>query len=601
MLRLNHKNLMKPIRKFPGLSFILGGSIILLSLLHAQDTATPVQSAPPDSVVQLTAESQGLNLVAPADLPEYGTFWNVTTNGVMAPWPCPPPNTPNLPIYDLTGTGEQFLVDNTGGKVSLDGQQSVQEALAALSEAVGNLINQVQDSVAVRSLARAFGMAEDSSSDVSPMFASFDTNGLWLQISGVTNGTTYLTLNNASNLVYEIYSKTDLTATNWDIAGEVFPTDTNCMPFTVPALDGTNLYIWARDWTGITSGGNTTPEWWFYKYFRTVDLSDTNLDSQGNTLLADYTNGTDPNIIEFTIEAANDYVNTTLPNLQVAITAGTPDYYAVLVNGDSSTNWLPFVETNLMVTLGTTDGIYNVAIGLRGLPADATQTWQEYSLTLDRVPPVLTITNPLLAGAAGTVIKPYLQLQGSADEPLASLSYDISNAVGVATNLDAFVTDQCFDTNKFDFTTNYFQAYDVPLATNINYITLRAGDRAGNVTTTNFTVTLDYTAATNPPVVTLIWPTDGMAVSGTNITIRGTMSDETGAVWRRWWTATATPTRFNGLVERNNMFWVENVPLNGTNQISVQATDAAGNVTTTNFTVYAEQSHFDDRQHANRG
>jgi hypothetical protein len=39
------------------------------------------------------------------------------------------------------------------------------------------------------------------------------------------------------------------------------------------------------------------------------------------------------------------------------------------------------------------------------------------------------------------------------------------------------------------------------------------------------------------------------------------------------------------MVERNHMFWLENVPLNGTNQISVQATDAAGNVTATNFTV----------------
>jgi hypothetical protein len=41
------------------------------------------------------------------------------------------------------------------------------------------------------------------------------------------------------------------------------------------------------------------------------------------------------------------------------------------------------------------------------------------------------------------------------------------------------------------------------------------------------------------------------------------------------------------MVERDNMFWVDNVPLNGTNQISIEATDAAGNVTTTNITVKA--------------
>ena len=55
-------------------------------------------------------------------------------------------------------------------------------------------------------------------------------------------------------------------------------------------------------------------------------------------------------------------------------------------------------------------------------------------------------------------------------------------------------------------------------------------DLAGNTATTNFSVTLDYTTATNPPVVNLIWPQDGMAVCGTNITIRGTMSDETGTI-----------------------------------------------------------------------
>ncbi len=41
-----------------------------------------------------------------------------------------------------------------------------------------------------------------------------------------------------------------------------------------------------------------------------------------------------------------------------------------------------------------------------------------------------------------------------------------------------------------------------------------------------------------------------------------------------------------GLVERNGMFWVEGLPLSaGTSSIELTATDAAGNVNTTNFTV----------------
>jgi hypothetical protein len=70
------------------------------------------------------------------------------------------------------------------------------------------------------------------------------------------------------------------------------------------------------------------------------------------------------------------------------------------------------------------------------------------------------------------------------------------------------------------------------------------------------------------------------------------MSDETGTLLATVisddGTTRATNT-LDGLIERDNRFWVENVPLNGTNWITVQATDAAGNVTVTNFTLYPSQ------------
>lgn len=572
---------MKSIRNALLLSFVCIGLIALASQLQAQNTTTP------DSIVQVTAEAQGLNLVSPSDLPEMGTFWMVDSNGFLSPNPCLPPNASNLPIYNIAD--DVFLVDSTDGQVATDGQQSVQDALASLADSVGNLINQVQAALAPRTLARAFGMAEtmDSLSDASPLVATFDTNQLWLEITNYDSNFAYLNLHNGTNYVYCVWSSTNLSG-GWQIETELFPTgdQTNVLPFTVQELERQNLFLRAMDWTGITSNGNTVPDWWFWKYFGTVDLSDSTPDSSGNqTLLDHYNSQTDPNVITFSIEAANDFVNTTFPNLQLAITAGTPSYYAVLINGDTTTNWLPFVATNLMVSLGSTDGVYNVSIGLRGLPADATQTWNDYAFTLDRVPPALTLTNPVLSGAAATVIKPYLQLQGYASEPLSSLSYDISNALGIVTNQNAFVTDQCFDTNHFDFSTNFFQAYDVPLATNANFITLRVTDRAGNTTTTNFNVVLDYTMATNLPVVALIWPQDGMAVSGDTCTIRGTMSDETGTIMAQVVNGDGTTNLIAGLVERNGMFWIENVPLNGTNQISIQATDAAGHVATNNFTI----------------
>ena len=222
------------------------------------------------------------------------------------------------------------------------------------------------------------------------------------------------------------------------------------------------------------------PDWWEYCWFGDYTHTGGELDANGNTLLSDYQSGADPydpNVIAFTIEATNDYVNTATVGVQLAITAGTPAYYAVLINGQTTKNWLPFVSTNLTVSLGATDGVYDVNVGLRGYATNATQAWSDYRFTLDRVVPVTAITYPVLSGGAATVTKPYLQVQGLANEQLSSLTYDINNALGVVTNLDGFVTDQVFDTNRFDFTTNYFQCYDVPLATNgPNIITVHATD-----------------------------------------------------------------------------------------------------------------------------
>jgi hypothetical protein len=333
------------------------------------------------------------------------------------------------------------------------------------------------------------------------------------------------------------------------------------------------------------------PDWWIWSWFGDYAHTGNDLDTRGNTLLYDYQGGNDPIDVAFSLGAANDYVNHTNVSLQVEVTAGRPACYAVIINGSTATNWLPFSTTNLSFNLGTTDGVYNVKMGLIGSGEVAIAAWQSYTFYLDRVAPHLAITNPVIAGGSATVIKPYLQLQGLADEPLASLSYDISNTAGLFTNLDAFVTGQYFDTSKFDFTTNYFQAFDVPLATNGNFITLRVTDRAGNTATTNFNVTLDYTMATNPPVVSLTWPEDNMAIYGTSFTVRGTISDETGTVQAQVVDEAGNTNIVAGLVERNGTFWVENLPLttNGNHVVTLTATDAAGNVTTTNITVFESE------------
>ena len=126
----------------------------------------------------------------------------------------------------------------------------------------------------------------------------------------------------------------------------------------------------------------------------------------------------------------------------------------------------------------------------------------------------------------------------------------------------------------------------MPLVVGTNKITLTASDRAGNVTTLSTNIVLDYTGATNAPVMSFLWPSNGMYMSGNSFYIRGNISDETATMTAQWVDAGNNTNVFTGIVERNGMFWVENLPLAaGTNVVYLTATDAAGNVSSTNLSV----------------
>jgi hypothetical protein len=545
------------------------------NLACAQDTAAP------DSIVQLAAQSEGLSLVSAADVPEEGTFWLVMSNGIV-PDPAPLFD-PSLPIYAITTNG-QYLVDATDGQVALDTGQTVEDALADLAADVTNLIGQIQNPPVSRSLT----MHAMDEGGFTPDF-SFDTNGLYLQINTVSNGLASLNLFNGTDTVYAIWGTTNLALpmTEWQVETELWPTNdtTNTLPFTVDAGDNANLFLRAQDWTGVTANGNETPLWWLYYWFGTdgLSLSDGTLDSQGNTLLYDYENGVDPNPIQFSLQFTNDYFNANPAYGTIAVSSGAPFYEAILINDTNLADavWQPYTSTNASVTFGT-NGIYNVYVGLRGLPTNALQTWTGTQLTYDTVPPTLAVTNP----TDGAVCVPTIQLQGYANETLGSLTFDVSNAAGIFTNQTGCLTGQFYDTNLIQFTTNYFQCYDVALTNGVNQITLHATDLAGNTTISNFSYTLSYDGVTNPPALTLIWPQNDALVSGSSFTIQAQVGDATAGIM-------ATITDTNGdtnivpaLVERNGAVWVENLPLNGgTNTVTLTATNAAGLVNTTNFNV----------------
>jgi hypothetical protein len=339
------------------------------------------------------------------------------------------------------------------------------------------------------------------------------------------------------------------------------------------------FFVWARDWTGVTSGGNQTPDWWFWEYFGTVALSDANQDANGNSLLSDYTNNVVPAIFTFSgVQVANNYVNATPTPAQLEIT-GYPYYVSVLVD-DANFNdavWNTYSSPNVAVNLWP-QGWHDVWIGLRGHADDASAAiWQYKRLKLDYTPPSLVITSPTNS------TMPVIQLTGYSPEALASISYGLSNAVTVVTNQQAFITDQSYSTNTWEFTTNYFQCYDVPLTNGLNVITLHAMDLAGNVTT--LTTNIICTGNTNLPGMTLLWPQDGMQMSSNSFTIQGRVDDPTASVSVTAVDSSGNTNVINGRTGRDGIFWIENVPLSaGTTMLALTAINATG-VTTTDFTL----------------
>jgi hypothetical protein len=164
--------------------------------------------------------------------------------------------------------------------------------------------------------------------------------------------------------------------------------------------------------------------------------------------------------------------------------------------------------------------------------------------------------------------------------------YDLSNATGSFPNQPVLILDQYQSLNTWEFTTNTFQAFDVQLAGGTNLITLHATDLAGNQTATNLTFILDYSNKTNPPVIQLASPQNGVQIGASSFTLRGWTADPTVTVRAEMAGTNGNPSTFVGLVERTGQFWVDNIPLaGGTNVVALTITDAAGNSSSTNISV----------------
>ncbi|MEI7807538.1 MAG: hypothetical protein WCJ07_03525, partial [Verrucomicrobiota bacterium] len=393
---------------------------IILCLAARAQLSSLIQgtlTSAPDSIVQITADAMGLEPVAYADLPRGGTYWWVTPSGAAAPLPFPPLDR-IVPIYTIADG--QFLVDDTGGQVaqralrwnvtqSRSSSQTV-SAVDRLGNAVADLIEQIQQTHFERTMMMSLGFpspGEGGGGTNGGDYGNYstytiDTNLLWLEITNVSNGWSYLNLHSGTNAfstnqVFAIWTKTNLLDANWTIEKEVWPSDPNCQPFTMQNFDRPILFFRAQDWTGVTGSGNITPDWWLWQYFGTTALSDTNLDANGNTLLSDFTNNITPTVFKYTgLVVPNNYVSSSQPTVQLDV-AGAPYYIATLVDDSNFSNavWNAYSGSTVTVNLGSVQGWHEVWIGLRGHADDPkSAVWQLKRLKLDWTPPTLVITNP---------------------------------------------------------------------------------------------------------------------------------------------------------------------------------------------------------------
>ncbi len=137
---------------------------------------------------------------------------------------------------------------------------------------------------------------------------------------------------------------------------------------------------------------------WEMLYFGHLGLDpNEDYDNDGTNNLQKFVNGADPNKISFSFSVANQYVTTNIVSGVITILGGVPSSIALLVDTNifAGANWTAYTSSNLTITLGTHQGPHDIWIGLRGLPANAQQTWEETTLVLDSVLPTIAIINPV--------------------------------------------------------------------------------------------------------------------------------------------------------------------------------------------------------------
>lgn len=279
----------------------------------------------------------------------------------------------------------------------------------------------------------------------------------------------------------------------------------------------------------------------------------------------------------------------TTSNTQISLTViigrETPDAIAVLVGTprppleSPSIKWLRYTNW-LRVDLGDTDGDRSIYVAARWKGARYSYHGTGFDVTLLRARPKIWITRPETLVTSRSPV----QIQGRAGKHIVQCSYDHLDQAGqmLAQNEDGLAG------------SNYpggdpqaaFTLFDVALSLGTNQFVLRCTDEGGNTTTTNFFVVYSTAGDKQPPRFQMVqFPQPGGSVAGDKFTARGHV-DDPSATLTGWISGGGVTNRLTGLIERDGFFWYEDLPLAlGTNQLTLIATDSAGNSSFTNFPV----------------
>ncbi|HEU5124206.1 MAG TPA: hypothetical protein VFW05_09110 [Verrucomicrobiae bacterium] len=598
------------------------GFVVGILLLAASQTTLPAQTQ-----TLLTAEEAPVEMVLlqSEEIPVCGTFYLLSdlaqTPAGAPPYPCVPPKAASAPVYQIEDN--LFVVDDLAANQSVFEAASVNSITEELEEQIQTLVQSVRTARANRAMSLAMFGTEFETQSTMSFAETYSTDDLWLELVSKTNELANFMIHpptaEEGTGVYDLFMTTSLTAegsglngTNWLWLLRTSPGQTNVA--YSPLLDEICFFRLARtndadadglsdalehlsshtDANNADENANGIPDGWEWSNFG--DLNQTaggDYDGDGSDNQYEFQNNRNPNSIVFWLTPTNQYSSSALVFLEIAVSNGVPAEIAVLMDDTNTAaakwaSWSGVSNSNLFLNLGSVEGWHSVRVGLRGRAAFP-PVWQQVDFKLDTMPPALAITNPI---PGNTISKRMTRLLGAAPEPLASLHWSVVNANGIVTNQIASVAHQGFETNTFEFTSSSFQGYDVALADGVNSISIQATDLAGNVTTTNFNVLVDVLSNTNPPVLNVIWPTNGAYVSGTNFTLRGRVDDATAQVTGLIVNA-SNQISAAGVVDRDGLFWVKNLPLaDGTNAVTLTATNAAGLSSSTVLTIFKSAVDF---------